>query len=144
MEIRRLSNKENSAIANCIMQVIANEKNNSIAIYLNYYRVEEVDYIDVNLVKEFGKPEYEIIPCEVKNLVIRKHEKSAGEFSYGLMHYRERCNAKDLLNGDIIMDTKDEAYKAIAEEAERFGFVKYENNIIFEPQINIAKVKKLK
>lgn len=146
--IRLLTDEENNIITDCIANVIAKDinsksSNKTEAIYLNFYRVEKVDYIDIRIVKQESpeNKEIQIIPCQVKDIVIRKIEEICCNYSYGLMHYRERQNARDLLNGDIIIDTDDEYYQHLAELANRFGYKKYTNNVTFEPPLKVKKFK---
>ena len=144
-----LTEGERNIISNCIASTLENDCDNHIsAIYINSYNDEGKKLVDIQFVDDnIYSTKRDTITVSNDRLLIRKVFVPRISFSYGMMHTREICNAIDLLNSQIIMDTADSYYSELAKLAQRFGYGDYSNGSLIEPPISVptdTKVKKLK
>ena len=148
-KIITLSEKERNIISSCITETLKNDIDNHIeAVYVNAYNDEEGILIDVQFVdNSIYSIKRDVMNVSKERVLIRRVIVPRIDFSYGLNHSREICNAIDLLNSQIIMD-KDLYYSNLANLAQRFGYSDYSNGALIEPPIDMPedakKVKKLK
>ena len=143
--IRYLSDKENESLEKIIESVVEEERANSEGIFINIYRADEVDHIDIQCIKsDICSKEYMEVPCSIKNIVISRIYIPSILLSYDMNYYREHYDVMNLSNGEVVMDREDNKYKSLSKEAKDFGFGIYENNIKIYPPLNIKKVKRIK
>ena len=151
MEVKLLTKEENEIISAYITGLIVKEymvskKRKSIeAIFSNSYNTGAMYYIDLQFVKNDISCVNRALNFRIMDdLVIRKIEVPSKEFNFDLDNYRKRANARvnamNLFNGDIIVDTEDNYYQALADKAATFEAGKYANNVTFEPPIGLPKM----
>lgn len=138
--IRKITEKDNLFLKEFVQEVIYKERKdkNNLAAYINCYRIKEIDYIYINIIREDLSTNQLVLWQSFDNsIIIKKQYIPKLELNHGV----SIGLFIDLSDGTIIYDNTDNEYTRLQKEVAKNVSSDY-TKVEFDPPLNIKKIKK--